>query len=86
MNKTLKIIFVTTVLTLFASNSYSARDCSAFTHKIDIKICEARNLEDANKTVSTGSNNSGKVKGFFNKISNKLNLKDNKKFREVGDK
>ena len=83
MNKKFKIIFVTSVLMLFSSNVYSAqKDCSAFTHKIDIKICEAKNQES---TSSTNQGSENKATGFFKKLSKKLNLSDNKKFRQVGD-
>ena len=82
MNK--KLIFVTIIIMLFSSNVYSAqKNCSAFTHKIDIKICEARNLESTNQTAGLDGE---KVGGFFNKLKKKLNLKDSKKFRQVGDK
>ena len=82
MNK--RLIFVTIIIMLFSSNEYSAqKNCSAFTHKIDIKICEARNLESTNQTAGLDSE---KVGGFFNNLKKKLNLKDSKKFRQVGDK
>ena len=83
MNKKFSIIFVTSVLMLFSSNVYSAqKDCSAFTHKIDIKICEAKNKQSTSTTDKVSKNNGT---GFFKKLSKKLNLNDNKKFRQVGD-
>jgi len=83
MNKKFSIIFVTSVLMLFSSNVYSAqKDCSAFTHKIDIKICEAKNRQSAGTTDQISENEGT---GFFKKLSKKLNLSNKKKFREVGD-
>ena len=85
MIKKFKFILISTFLILFASNAYSAqKDCSAFTHKLDIKICEAQNLESVNKNAST-KDSENKGGGFFSKIVKKLNLKDNQKFRKVGD-
>ena len=83
----IKLIIISTILILFVSNANAAKDCSAFTHAIDIKICEAKNLEAGNvsSTTSSGSIDVSKATGFFKKIGSKLNLKKHKTTREQGD-
>ena len=85
--KKIKVLFLTTVMTLLVTNAYAAKDCSAFTHALDIKICEARNTQGTNdiNTSTTESSVKGKVSGFFGNIANTLKLKKHKKYREVGD-
>ena len=85
--KKIKVLFLTTVMTLLVTNAYAAKDCSAFTHAVDIKICEARNAQapDENNTSTTESSAKGKIGSFFGNIAKKVKLKKHKKFREVGD-
>ena len=85
--KKIKVLLLTTVMTLLVTNSYAAKDCSAFTHALDIKICEARNAQapDENNTSTTESSSKGKVSGFFGNIAKSIKLKKHKKYREVGD-
>jgi len=87
--KNVKLIFITTILTLLISSANSAqKDCSVYTHAFDRTICEKRNTnaENSNDTTMDTSGSSGnKVSGFFNKFSDVLKLKKHKKLREAGD-
>ena len=83
----IKLIIISTIVMLFVSNANAAKDCSVFSHAIDIKICEAKNLqsENASSTASSESLDVSKATGFFKKIGSKLNLKKHKTTREQGD-
>ena len=89
MIKKINILIAASVIVLFANSANSAtKDCSAFKHSIDIKICEAQNKQAENSSASSTNLGSGaldKTTGFLGKISKKLRLKKHKKLREQGD-
>jgi|TARA_B100000780_G_scaffold252969_1_gene200358 hypothetical protein len=89
MIKKINILIAASVIVLFANSANSTtKDCSAFKHSIDIKICEAQNKQAENSSASSTNLGSGaldKTTGFLGKISKKLRLKKHKKLREQGD-
>ena len=92
MIKIINMLIAVSVIVLFANSANSAtKDCSAFKHSLDIKICEAQNKEaETSSASSASSTNLGsgaleKTTGFLGKISKKLKLKKHKMLREQGD-
>ena len=91
MIKKIKLLLITMFIMTFVNTVHSAqKDCSVFSHKIDINICEAKNRQDSSKVSTTTAEVSdvgdNKITGIFKKIGNSLKLKKHKKFRDAGDK